>query len=101
MNKLVVLASVTASLALGGCSVFMAAQKHGEEAKTVQACQNKNCFLQLRDTDIIDITKHADGTQTFEFKTRQQSGSLFRHVRRQGPPAEIGFRSQTNWRAAG
>lgn len=80
LRKVVFVALIAASSLTSGCAVFMAAQKKGEEAKTIERCDTRNCFLALRDTTVVSRSQGADGVESITFRTQQQSGSAVRAV---------------------
>lgn len=80
LRKSALAALIAASTLTSGCAVFMAAQKKGEEASTIERCGTRNCFLSLRDTTIVSRSESADGSESITFRTQQQSGSAVRAV---------------------
>lgn len=65
---------------LGGCSVFMAADKKGIAAETILACRTKACLSALAYTEVIDEAELPDGGSVVTYKTLLAQGSTTRAV---------------------
>lgn len=70
---------ISASLAMSGCSVFMAADKKGVSTEEVMNCQTQACFASLRDTELIDGYS-TDGVRINTYKSLLPQGSTGRAV---------------------
>lgn len=68
------------SLMLTGCSVADAAKKRGVEMSKVMACTNINCFLSLRDTEVLNRSSTDDEGEKIQFKSLKPAGSTGRAV---------------------
>lgn len=66
-------------LSLMGCSVRMAAEKHGVNLKEITRCQDELCILAMRDTEVITDKESEDG-RIVTYRSKKRKGSTTRAV---------------------
>ncbi len=78
--KYAVIAAVTASIALSGCSVAMASKKKGVSIEEATRCGTRTCFLTLRDMQTVSTQTQPDGTTVETYRILLEQGSTGRAV---------------------